>query len=142
MENDMNLKMPATLFALATLPCWAMAATQGDLSIDSVISNTYEPAKLPATDARLHHLHVPKGFRIHRFAEGLYNPRIIAVAEDGAVYVTQRTPGNVVMLRDIDGDGIVDVHAIVASIPNVHGIAIRNRKIYLVDIKNLYVGDL
>ena len=138
----MQMKIPAILLALAALPWYAIAATQGDLSIDSVVSNTYEAAKLPATDERLHHLRVPKGFRIHRFAEGLYNPRIIAVAEDGAVYVTQRTPGNVVMLRDIDGDGIADVHAIVASIPNVHGIAIRDRKIYLVDIKNLYVGDL
>ncbi|MFC4308864.1 hypothetical protein ACFPN2_07205 [Steroidobacter flavus] len=40
-------------------------------------------------------------------AEGLDNPRMQAVADDGTVYVTQRTPGNLVMLRDTDGDGIV-----------------------------------
>jgi hypothetical protein len=32
---------------------------------------------------------------------------MIAVANDGAVYVTQRRPGSLVMLRDLDGDGIV-----------------------------------
>ena len=47
------------------------------------------------------------------------------------------------MLRDIDGDGMADVHAVVASnIPDLHGIAIQNRRIYLVDVRNLYAGDL
>jgi Raf kinase inhibitor-like YbhB/YbcL family protein len=138
----MDRRKSTALVALAVAPCFTMAAQQGDLSIDSVTSNVYEPQKLPATDERVQSLQVAAGFRIHRFAEGLDNPRIIAVADNGTVYATQRMPGNLVMLRDIDADGIADVHRIVVRIPNLHGIALRNRKVYLVDIKNLYVGDL
>jgi glucose/arabinose dehydrogenase len=39
------------------------------------------------------------------FAEGLENPRIIKVAPNGNVYVTDREAGRVALLRDTNGDG-------------------------------------
>jgi Raf kinase inhibitor-like YbhB/YbcL family protein len=58
------------------------------------------------------------------------------------VYVTQRRPGNLVMLKDVDGDGVVDAQKIVARIKDLHGIEIRGRRIYLVDVKRVYAADL
>ena len=106
-------------------------AQQGKLTDVSVEGHIYEPARLPPTDARVAGLQIPAGFVVQRHAEGLDNPRILALGPDGAMYVTQRKPGNVVMLRDVDGDGIADVQRIVVRRPEAHGIAIRGREIFL-----------
>lgn len=49
---------------------------------------------------------------------------MLAVADDGTVYVTRRSVGDVVMLRDTNGDGVLDQQAVVASRPDMHGIAV------------------
>ncbi len=85
---------------------------------------------------------MPSGFNIQRFGEGLDNPRLIAVADDGTIYVTERGPGALVMLRDLDGDGIADVQKTVLQIEQLHGIELRDGKIYLIDTRKLYVADV
>lgn len=117
-------------------------AQQGQLTDVAIQGYVYEPQRLPPTDARIQSLTLPQGFRVQRFAQGLDNPRLLAVASDGTVYVTQRTPGNLVMLRDTDGDGIADLQKIVLRKPQLHGIAIRGNEIYLVDIKTIYAADI
>jgi Raf kinase inhibitor-like YbhB/YbcL family protein len=119
-----------------------LAAQQGKLTDVAIQGFVYEPQRLSPTDARIQTLTVPQGFRVQRFAEGLDNPRMLAVAGDGTVYVTQRTPGNLVMLRDTDGDGIADIQKIVVRQRDLHGIAIRGREIFLADIKAVYEGDI
>lgn len=117
-------------------------AQQGQLTDVEIQGFVYEPQRLPPTDARIQALTVPQGFRVQRFAEGLDNPRMLAVAEDGTVYVTQRTPGNLVMLRDTDGDGIADIQKIVVRQRQLHGVVVRGREIFLADIKAVYAGDI
>jgi glucose/arabinose dehydrogenase len=117
-------------------------AQQGQLTDVSVQGFIYEPQRLSPTDARVQSLAVSQGFRVQRFAEGLDNPRMLAVAGDGTVYVTQRAPGNLLMLRDTDGDGIADVQKIVVRLRNLHGLTIRGREIFLTDIKAIYAGDI
>jgi Raf kinase inhibitor-like YbhB/YbcL family protein len=130
------------LFA-ATLCASSLVAQQPDPLTDfEITGRVYEPQPIPPTDARVQQLSVPTGFAIHRYAEGLDNPRMMAVADDGTVYVTQRRPGNLVMLKDSDGDGIVDAQRVVARIKDLHGIEIRGRTIYLVDVKRVYAADL
>jgi Raf kinase inhibitor-like YbhB/YbcL family protein len=120
----------------------SVSAQQGQLTDVAIQGFVYEPQRLSPTEARIQTLTIPQGFRVQRFAEGLDNPRMLAVAEDGTVYVTQRTPGNLVMLRDTDGDGIADVQKIVVRQRQLHGIAIRDREIFLADIKAVYAGDI
>jgi len=120
----------------------ALDAQQARLTDVSIQGFIYEPQRLAPTDARIQSLNVPQGFRVQRFAEGLDNPRMLAVADDGTVYVTQRTPGNLVMLRDTDDDGIADVQKVVLRQRNLHGIAIRGREVFLADIKAIYAGDI
>jgi Raf kinase inhibitor-like YbhB/YbcL family protein len=127
---------------LASVLSPSLGAQSGQLTDVPIQGVIYEPQRLPPTDARIQALSVPQGFHIQRFAEGLDNPRMLAVADDGTVYVTQRTPGNLVMLRDTDGDGIADIQKIVVRQRNLHGITIRGREIFLVDIKAVYAGDI
>jgi glucose/arabinose dehydrogenase len=91
----------------------SVCAQQPDPLTDfQITGHVYEAQAVPPIDQRISQLKLPSGFDIQRFAEGLYNPRMLAVAEDGTAYVTQRTPGNLVMLRDLDRDGVVDSTAI------------------------------
>jgi glucose/arabinose dehydrogenase len=87
-------------------------------------------------------LKLPDGFHIEKFAEGLGKPRIIAVNKDGTVYLTRREPGDCLMLRDTDGDGKADLQKVVAQKPDLHGVTIRNDKIYFVAVKEVYVADI
>jgi hypothetical protein len=45
---------------------------------------------------------------IEKFATGLGEVRMLAVTQNGTVYVTRPSPGDVVMLRDTNGDGMAD----------------------------------
>ena len=40
---------------------------------------------------------------------------MIAVGSDGTVYVTQREAGTLVMLKDLDKDGVADVQKVIAE---------------------------
>jgi glucose/arabinose dehydrogenase len=121
----------------------AMAAqNSGERPIDvRLVTHVYRPAGLEPTDARVAQLRVPPGFRVQKFAEGLENPRILAVAGDGTVYVTRREQGDVVMLRDTNNDGRADARRVVAKREGMHGIAIRGERVYLATIKEVFVTD-
>jgi Raf kinase inhibitor-like YbhB/YbcL family protein len=123
-----------------TLP---VIAQQPDPLTDfQITGHVYEPQPVPPSDERISALKLPAGFTIGRFAEGLYNPRMLAVADDGTVYVTQRTPGNLVMLRDVDRDGVVDSQKVVLWLKDLHGIAIQGNRIFLADVHKVYVARL
>src|SRR5436190_16776464 len=99
----------------------AQAERTGEASNVAYVGHVLEPHKVAPDLSRLK---VPEGFQVSVFATDLINPRMIAVAGDGTVYVTRRSVGDVVMLRDTDGDGRADVKKIVANRPVMHGIAI------------------
>ena len=88
-----------------------------------------EPLKLPPDVSALK---APPGYKVSIFAEGLGNARMIAVADDGTVYLTRRAEGDVQMLRDTDGDGRAESPVTVARRAGMHGIAIDGRTAYLV----------
>lgn len=100
--------------------------------------NVFEPALVPATDARVAQLRVPAGFTIAKFADSLGKPRQLAVSAAGNVYVTDREAGTVTLLRDTNGDGKADQKQVVATIKSVHGITINNGTMYLAAIKEVF----
>ncbi len=55
------------------------------------------------------------GFTISVFAQGLDDPRMLAVGPDGALYVAERGAGRVLRLLDQDGDGSLDTQQAVAQ---------------------------
>ena len=107
----------------------------------NIQGHVYEPAKLEPSDELVARLRLPEGFRVQKFAE-LQNPRILAVGPDGSVYVSQREPGTVAMLKDTDGDGVADVQRVVAEKEMIHGLAVHEGKMYLAAVKEVFVADI
>jgi glucose/arabinose dehydrogenase len=102
----------------------------------------YKPAKRKATDERIAQFRLPEGFRIQKFAEELGNTRVLAIHSDGTVYVTRREEGDVLMLKDTNGDGKADVQQTVAKQKDMHGITLHQGKAYLATVKQVYVADI
>ena len=81
----------------------------------------------------------PPGFTVSAFATGLADPRWMAVAPNGDVFLTEPTPGKVVVLRDKTGAGHGQVMATFASgfsLP--HGLAFHDGALYVADLKAVY----
>ena len=53
---------------------------------------------------------VPQGFSVQMVAEGLDRPRIMALAPNGDLFLSEPGAGRVSVHRDDDGDGIYDRH--------------------------------
>lgn len=104
---------------------------------ETKVSNVYKTAKLEPTAQRIGALKLPPGFFISKFAE-MQNPRMIAVADDGTVYITQRESGTIVMLKDTNRDGRADVQKIVATRKLLHGIALRGNDLFFITVRELY----
>ncbi len=109
----------------------------------AILTHIHEPtprAPLPVDTAALR---VPEGFTVSRFAERLGNLRMLAVAPNGDIYATRRSSGDVILLRDADGDGRADGDpVIVARRSAAHGIAIHDGKLYVATVKEVFVGDI
>lgn len=122
---------------------YALVGSSGQFSNITVEGHVVEPQKLvPAYEALSQSIRVPEGFSVSIFASGLQNPRMMAVRDDGTVYVTRHEQGDVVMLKDTTGDGRANVFQTVARRPQMHGIAISGDRMYLVTVKDVYVADI
>lgn len=77
---------------------------------------------------------VPKDFSVSVFASGLNRPREMSVGPDGTIYVSQTREGNVLALRDNDGDGKVDMRVVFADgFREPTGLAVQGDALYVVD---------
>jgi glucose/arabinose dehydrogenase len=112
----------------------------GKLVDKEIIGHVLRPEKLQADATHVASLKVPAGFQIQKFAENLGKARILAVAPDGAVYVTRPETGDCLLLRDSDGDGRADQQTVVAKKPYLHGIAIHGDSIYFATIHEVYAA--
>jgi glucose/arabinose dehydrogenase len=98
---------------------------------------TVRPERRDFDPAHLAQLQLPPGFSIAVFAQGLEEPRVLRVAPNGDVYVAEREPGQVRLLRDTNGDGRADVSRVVSQglredLRGVHGLAIHQGRLYMV----------
>ena len=119
------------------------AAQQGDGTQVAIQTAVFKPAKVEATPARIAQLKAPAGFSVSAFAAGLKNARVLAVAPDGTVYLSRRDQGDVLMLKDENGDGRADGPAVtVANRPGAHGLAIKDGKLYIATVKEIFVGSI
>jgi glucose/arabinose dehydrogenase/Cu/Zn superoxide dismutase len=67
---------------------------------------------------------------------------MMALGPDGTVYVTRGDSGDVVALKDTDGDGRADSRVVVASrLPGVHGIAIRDNRFYFATTSSVFMAE-
>jgi Raf kinase inhibitor-like YbhB/YbcL family protein len=116
----------------------------GEFSDVVIQGSILEPEEITVTDdAELEgRLKVPTGFQIKVFARDLINPRMLAISEKGILYATRRSVGDVMMLKDENGDGRSDGAVRVASRPGMHGIAFDGGIVYLAAVNDVFVADV
>lgn len=101
------------------------------------------PEQRKLTDELLRSIKLPPGFWVNVFARDLGNVRFMAIAPDGSVYATRREQGDVLLLRDTDGDGSADSKRVVASdLPYINGITLHQGRLYLATDRRIVVGDV
>lgn len=133
----------AASVAAAVLSCGVAFAQQGDGTEVQITTNIFKPNKVAPTSDRIDQLKLPEGFSVEPFAQGLGNSRILAVSDKGYVYVSRREEGDVLLLKDEDGDGKADAAPVqVAARAQAHGLAIKDNKLYLVTVKEVFVADI
>jgi glucose/arabinose dehydrogenase len=137
----MNSVFSGALAACVAMTGIAFAQEKKEAAV-RIVGHVLKPAMIEPTRDRIEGLKLPAGFRIEVFADGLINPRVLAVSKDGTLYATRRSVGDVIMLKDRNGDGKADTVKTVASRPDMHGIAIDGDKAYLVTVNDIYVTDV
>ncbi|GAB1545251.1 sorbosone dehydrogenase family protein [Scytonema sp. NUACC21] len=101
------------------------------------------PGQLEFNESLLQQLKLPAGFRINVFAKDLGNPRMLAVAPDGTIFVTRRQQGDILALLDPDRDGRVDeIQTVTSGYEYINGITIHQNRLYFVTDRELYAADL
>lgn len=108
----------------------------------TITGHVFKPLSKPVSSDRLRQLRLPAGFKATIFARDLGEARMIAVSEQGDVFITIRDQGKVVRLRDTDKDGASDEKTVVAALEDVHGINIHDGIMYLATVKELYEAQV
>jgi glucose/arabinose dehydrogenase len=91
----------------------------------------HKPVARPFGPDVVKRLVTPAGFAVTVFASNLGRPRMMAVADDGTVYVTRWETNDVIALSTTT-EGRTHAPRVVASgLEQVHGIALRDRQVYL-----------
>lgn len=127
-------EMAATMEATVEMAAGEGAAT-------SVYAVT-EPESQPFSADLLSRLQLPDGFEVSVYAQGLENPRIMVFGDDGTLYVSQRSAGNVLALNDADNDGMAEQVRPVAEIELAHGLAYRSGQLYIAANRTVYLADV
>ena len=132
---------------LPLLACPALGQPQGTVGLYSDVTvegSILEPSPVAVAEdaAQAARLTVPEGFAVSVFARDLVNPRMLAFSPDGVLYATRRSVGDVVMLKDADGDGRADGAETVASRPGMHGIAFDGDTVFLATVNDVYTAEV
>src|SRR5262245_21439083 len=113
----------------------------GATSADTVVAHTFFPEHRGVPENVTSMLHAPRGFSVDVFASGVSGARMLAVSDDGTVYVTRPDVGEVTMLRT-DASGKAQPMPAASRVPGVHGIVIHDNEVYLATAKEVSVADI
>ncbi|MEC7264672.1 MAG: PQQ-dependent sugar dehydrogenase [Bacteroidota bacterium] len=87
----------------------------------------------------LDRLHLPEGFKIDVYAEGLDGARSMAMGDDGTLFVGTRNEGVVYAVKDTDGDFRGDTTYIIAKdLEQPNGVAFKNGALYVGAVSRLF----
>jgi glucose/arabinose dehydrogenase len=77
-------------------------------------------------------LKAPDGFQVSVYADGLKNPRLMAVAPNGDLFVSDQGAGRVYVLPDRNKDGVADSRQVFAEgLSQPHGLAFHGGFLYV-----------
>jgi glucose/arabinose dehydrogenase len=126
---------------LAATPCFSqLPPGDGPTPANSTL---LEASPVPFASDTVGRLKAPQGFTVSVFAKDLKNVRWLQVAPNGDVYASRRDQGDVLLLRDTDGDGAADQQRVVAqNITYAHGLALHDGKLYIASDKKVLVAEV
>ncbi len=138
--------MKKKIIAALLASMWAgmlTAAESSQKEIPTVEAHLVKPEQRKFDESLLKNLQVPDGFEVNVFAQDLKNPRMMAVGEDGTVYVTRQKQNDVLALNDADGDGRAEApRTVVSNLEQVHGIDLHENRLYLASPTKVWAADL
>lgn len=139
--KEVDMKTGAALLVFLFLfPCGCLA---GDELIQEQKGHRVTPEIIEPTDALLKNVKLPDNFTIEIFAAGLGAPRMMTSGSDGTVFITRPDSGDVLALADKDNDGRVDeTRTAVSGLPDVHGIAVHQDRMYLATVQEVYAASM
>lgn len=112
-------------------PCLAQKGMPAKEIVTASV-NTNFPQHEDFKQSMVSRLVVPAGFKVEVAASGLGKPRMMAVADNGSLYITRRDQGDVLLLKDKNGDGkFEEMKTVLTKFSGVHGIAIHDGWLYL-----------
>ena len=85
---------------------------------------------------------LPPGFEISLYASGVQNARMMALGDNGTVFVGTRQLGQVYALTDADGDGVAEqVRVLLRGLNSPNGVAFRDGALYVAEIGRILRYD-
>jgi glucose/arabinose dehydrogenase len=128
---------------LLIISFFVLAQSEGPYRELNATAHLMKPAQQKFSEADLKKLSVPKNFKISVFAKDLEDPRMMVVDDQDYVYVSRPKKGDILRLKDTNGDGQADeIKTIVAGIDKAHGMALHQDKLYFIAVKELHEVDL
>ncbi|WP_189002845.1 PQQ-dependent sugar dehydrogenase [Deinococcus roseus] len=111
----------------------------------TVTATRNEPTPLEFTSDQLKKVQVPAGFQVKVISTGLGNARMLQVMPDGSIYLTRRSSGDVLLLKDQNGDGMIDSterKQVAQNLSQAHGIAEKDGKLYIAADTTIWVASI
>jgi glucose/arabinose dehydrogenase len=132
----------ALCLSLIACPLVAVAQQEKQPKLTTVTGHIFRPVEAEPTDARVSQMKVPDGFHVAKFADKLGKPRMLAVSDAGVVFVSRREQGDVLALIDKNHDGKADETRTAWKLPEAHGLAIHDKKLYVATINEVYAAPI
>lgn len=124
----------ALMILLPLLGVWLMrdvALTNVSVLLNAITGRGIET---PPQDVLQAQLQLPEGFSLQLYAERLPMVRMLAVTDTGDLLASRPRAGEVVWLRDSDGDGRADERRVILSDLNrPHGLALWDQWLYVAE---------
>jgi glucose/arabinose dehydrogenase len=124
-------RMPKGILVKLAAAALGVLAAEREIIAATNVSHAFIPILHPYSDDMLRSLRTPPGFKVNVFARNQGNARMMLLLPDGTILVTRNDVGEVFALRDRNADGVADEWPVVARIPLVHGLALRDNVVYL-----------
>lgn len=138
----MKTALLASALLLFAAPAFAQSSPE-DNDKRPVSAHFYELTPLKPGPNFAASLKLPRGYRASVWASDLGNARMIAVAPDGAVYVSRRSEADIIRLVDADRDGRADgLPTVVVNRPGLHGLTIHDGRLYFMTAREVFRAPL
>jgi glucose/arabinose dehydrogenase len=131
MSRKTIFRIMPVVAALVFSNAWAQRGTPPP-DVTKITHSTNYPEHLDFVPEMVKLLKVPDGWTVSVAASGLGKPRMLYHTPEGNMYITRRDTGDVLLLKDTNGDGTFDdIKTVVAEFKGVHGITMKDGFLYL-----------